>query len=99
MPTRNKLILGALLGFLILVGIVCVCYPSDGIIPLPLAVIFGPFLTMKLGISEGPLVLLICVALFFPLVWRANLWTSFAAILSVAMWIWTGLATGFLLYA
>ena len=99
MPTRNKQILGALLGLLALVGTVCTSWPDDAVIPIPLAVIFGPCLTMKLGISEGPVVLLICVALSLPLVWKPNLWTSLAAILSVAMWVWTGLATGLLLYA
>jgi hypothetical protein len=99
MPTKNKQILGALLGLIVLVGIVCIYWPGDAVIPIPLAVIFGPFLTMKLGIAEGPLVLVICVALSLPLVWKPNLWTSLAAILSVVLWIWTGLATGYLLYA
>jgi hypothetical protein len=99
MPARKKQILGALLGLLVLVGVVCMCWPNDAVIPIPLAVIFGPLLTMKLGISEGPVFLIICVVLSLPLVWRLNLWTSLAAILSVVMWVWTGLATGYLLYA
>jgi hypothetical protein len=88
----------SILGALFLAACICFAYPMDAFLPIPLAVVFGPLLATRLGIPEGPLVLFVCVSLLLPLLWRSNPWTKLAFILSLGIWVWSGVKMGLILH-
>ena len=84
---------------LVLTCIGSIFWPDDLSMPLPIAAVLGPFLTLRLGIGSGVPALVISLCLTAPYIFKQNIFTIAAPLLGLGLWLATGYFTGTLLYA
>jgi hypothetical protein len=98
--TRRTKIVAIVYGVILaLTCIGCISWPNDLPISLPVAAVFGPFLTQRLGLEAGIPALILSLSLATPFLFKQHILTIALLILGVGVWLVTGYFTGTLLYA
>lgn len=86
----------------VLLALTCIgsiFWPHDLPMPLPIAAVLGPFLTLSLGIGSGLPALVAFLCLTAPFLFKQHLLTIFLLMLGIGLWLATGYFTGTLLYS
>ena len=95
---KNKKPTVAIIIFLLL-GVMCFVYPGHWTLPLLLAAIMGPFMSVRMGFPEGFIALFISVSLMLPLTYKSSALRTASFGLGITIWLYLGYATGTFLYA
>lgn len=100
--TKQKVLLFALIVFVVTTGVLTFTWPDNWTLEVPLATVLGPWLSIRLGIGSnvvGILGLVGSLALMVPFCVRPQVATFFLLVTGLMLWSIFGFIAGLLLWS